>query len=104
MVGVDLDDTERMAANADDVVGTDACAVPVLVPQEAAKLASASIPTPHPQISVQRSVQPEVFESKKVILAPGKHTQEVLKEYGLSEERVRELEAEGIFGKRASKL
>ncbi|KAF5327846.1 hypothetical protein D9619_004961 [Psilocybe cf. subviscida] len=74
--------------------GTDACAVPVLTPQEAAKLAAASIPTPHPEISAQRSVPPDVFESKKVILTPGKHTQEVLKGYGLSEERVRALEAE----------
>lgn len=89
---------------AEYLVGTDACAVPVLTPQEAGKLAAASIPTPHPQISEQRSVPPEVFESKKVILTPGKHTQEVLKEYGLSDERVRELESEGVFGKRASKL
>ncbi|KAF9485195.1 CoA-transferase family III [Pholiota conissans] len=77
--------------------GTDACAVPVLTPQEAAKHSS-SIPLPHPQLLSQANVA-KLFESKDLITQPGAHTEEVLREYGISEARGQSLRKEGVFGK-----
>ncbi|KAJ6619679.1 CoA-transferase family III [Mycena sp. CBHHK59/15] len=89
--------------------GTDACAVPVLTPEEAAVLdpSSSPFPVPHPRVSSSalapiRTIHPEG------ILQAGQHTREVLMtELGLSDVQLEEMEKEGAIGissGRSSKL
>lgn len=80
------------------MTGTDACAVPVLTPREAAKQTSA-IPVPHPRLSAQANL-PEPVDSKNLIIKPGAHMREVLQEYGLdAADRMKLLHKEGVFGR-----
>ncbi|KAF8199554.1 CoA-transferase family III domain-containing protein [Pholiota molesta] len=78
--------------------GTDACAVPVLTPQEAAKRSS-HIPMPHPQLSSQANLIKSSSDSEELITIPGTHTKEVLRAYGIGDARAQWLEEEGVFGK-----
>jgi len=79
--------------------GSDACAVPVLTPTEAASLDSSRshVPKPHPCVS------PETSSIAKVspILLPGQHTQEVLTELGLSKMEQKKLARDGALGAKA---
>lgn len=81
--------------------GTDACAVPVLSPTEAAQFHGSLHPIPHPELSrtSSSSLQDEIK-----ILDPGKHTADILRELGLSEEDTRQLVTEGALGKEAREL
>ncbi|PPQ90997.1 hypothetical protein CVT25_013922 [Psilocybe cyanescens] len=76
--------------------GIDACTVPILTPQEAGQQTS-NIPAFHPQLT-SRMEQEIPGDSKNVIIKPGTHTHAVLREYGLEESRIRELEDAGVLG------
>jgi len=65
--------------------GSDACAVPVLSPKEAAAAASSAIPVPHPTLSVTRSKALDDTE-RFVALAPGQHTGEIIQELGIGDQ------------------
>ncbi|KAL0064813.1 hypothetical protein AAF712_008210 [Marasmius tenuissimus] len=71
---------------------TDACCVPVLSPQEAVERESfPAIPTPHPHIigasdPVQPSSSPDIS-----LLESGQHTDEILREFGVSDSERKEL-------------
>lgn len=77
-------------------IGIDACTVPILTPQEAGQQTS-NIPAFHPQLT-SRMEQEIPGDSKNVIIKPGTHTHAVLREYGLEESRIRELEDAGVLG------
>jgi alpha-methylacyl-CoA racemase len=81
--------------------GTDACAVPVLSPAEAAQLYGSLYPIPHPEFS--RTSPPPLQDGIKT-LDPGKHTADILRELGLSEEYIRQLITEGALGKEVREL
>ncbi|KAF9256331.1 CoA-transferase family III, partial [Marasmius fiardii PR-910] len=69
--------------------GTDACCVPVLTPQEAAERESFhAIPSPHPSIV---GLAPAVSPSKFSFLKAGEHTEEILRELGVSVTERRQL-------------
>lgn len=78
--------------------GTDACAVPVLSPTEAAQLHGSLHPMPHPELS---RISPPSLQDEIKTLNPGKHTVDILRELGLSEVDIRRLVAEGALGKEA---
>ncbi|KAH8831751.1 CoA-transferase family III domain-containing protein [Flagelloscypha sp. PMI_526] len=82
---------------------TDACAVPVLSPEEAASLAlqtyGSPLPIAHPPIS-SKDPFPPAPETPTVIL-PGQDTEEVLSAFGMSPQELRTLQASGAFGKSA---
>ncbi|KAG0694798.1 CoA-transferase family III [Suillus ampliporus] len=82
-------------------LGTDACAVPVLSPTEAAELHGSLHPTPHPELSRAPSLH---LQDEIKTLDPGKHTTEILKELGLSEEEMRQLGIDGALGNEAQEL
>lgn len=79
-------------------LGTDACAVPVLSPTEAAQLHGSLHPMPHPELS---RMSPPPLQDEIKTLNPGKHTVDILRELGLSEEDIRRLVAEGALGREA---
>ncbi|KAG2140068.1 CoA-transferase family III [Suillus clintonianus] len=81
--------------------GTDACAVPVLSPTEAAQLLGSLYPKPHPELS---RTPPLLLQDEIQTLDPGKHTADILKELGLSDEEMRQLVTEGALGKEAREL
>lgn len=81
--------------------GTDACAVPVLSPTEAAQLHGSLYPMPHPALS---RTSPSPLQDEIKTLNPGKHTADILRELGLSEEDMRQLVTEGALGKEAREL
>ncbi|KAG1750182.1 CoA-transferase family III [Suillus lakei] len=81
--------------------GTDACAVPVLSPTEAAQLHGSLHPMPHPELS---RTPPSPLQDEIKTLDPGKHTADILRELGLSEEDMRQLVTEGALGKEAREL
>ncbi|KAG1870633.1 CoA-transferase family III [Suillus subalutaceus] len=81
--------------------GTDACAVPVLSPTEAAQLHGSPYPVPHPALS---RTSPSPLQDEIKTLDPGKHTADILRELGLSEEDMRQLVTEGALGKEAREL
>jgi len=85
--------------------GTDACVLPVLSTDEAAKQTS-EVPAFHPKVAAV-SGNGEVYETKDFYIVPGTHTNDVLQEFGISSERMQKLQKEGVFGsttKSASKL
>jgi alpha-methylacyl-CoA racemase len=51
----------------------------------------------HPQSSHKR------FDTNKIILKPGQHTEELLREAGLSDREIKRLALEGVLGKEAQK-
>ncbi|KAL1712641.1 CoA-transferase family III domain-containing protein [Schizophyllum commune] len=61
--------------------GTDACAVPVLSPQEAARRFTA-VPKPHPSVDEPRFTS----DLSASFVPPGAHTEAILQEYGLTPE------------------
>ncbi|THV03199.1 CoA-transferase family III [Dendrothele bispora CBS 962.96] len=73
---------------------TDACVVPVLTPKEAGTLLGTHIPVPHPTVSGSNKV-----DTSQVNLQRGKHTGEVLREYGLSEKDCKALLRDGAISK-----
>jgi hypothetical protein len=86
--------------------GSDACALPVLTPHEAAALdpSRSCIPTPHPYVSssvkqISAAATDPSFDS--LTLRPGQHTQEVLKELGLSAQERQTLARAGVLGAEA---
>ncbi|KAG5652777.1 hypothetical protein H0H81_003715, partial [Sphagnurus paluster] len=83
---------------------TDACALPVLTPEEArASLPhGAPFPPTHPQIV--GSSHPSVIRSSaaKTVLKTGKHTEEILKELGVSEAEKQKLISDGALEKAGS--
>lgn len=79
------------------LIGTDACAVPVLTPKEAAQRAGNNIPMPHPQLSARANMGAPA-DSKNLLMKPGAHTLEVLQEYGINSDRIKSLHGEGVFG------
>jgi alpha-methylacyl-CoA racemase len=82
---------------------TDSCAVPVLSPSEAAELSSEEAPFPHPSLS--RTCPGRVAEALGHSPLPtGKHTEEILDEFGIVASEKAELAAEGALGAKRSKL
>jgi alpha-methylacyl-CoA racemase len=79
------------------LLGTDACAVPVLTPKEAGKQTS-NIPVTHPQVSDQVQNAGKQPVSKGMVIKSGTHTAEVLQEYGYDAAHVRQLFDEGVVG------
>ncbi|KDR76301.1 hypothetical protein GALMADRAFT_156391 [Galerina marginata CBS 339.88] len=82
--------------------GTDACAVPVLNPQEAATQTS-DIPVFHPQLSNREEKPRNTSEPENIVIKPGAHTYEVLKDFGLEDNRIRQLQDEGVLGKQSQR-
>lgn len=89
-------------------LGTDACVVPVLTPEEAAILASrsstspasvTSSPVPNPAPFLSRTPASVDTSVKSLnLLKPGEHTYEVLRELGIQESEVVALVKEGVVG------
>lgn len=77
--------------------GTDACAVPMLTPSEAALSSydGNSVPSPHPFLSETPAPTPSQHSTP---LRPGKHTQEILGEFGIGDEACRRLVKEEAIG------
>ncbi|TRM64847.1 CoA-transferase family III domain-containing protein [Schizophyllum amplum] len=79
--------------------GSDACAFPVLSPEEAAERFDA-VPTAHPTVVASDSLRsaPELGAS---FILPGTHTDDILKEYGIAPAERYKLLQEGALGGRA---
>lgn len=77
--------------------GTDSCTVPMLTPSEAALSSynGNSVPSPHPFLSETPAPTPT---EQSTPLRPGKHTQEILGEFGIGDEACRRLVKEGAIG------
>ncbi|KAG6888921.1 hypothetical protein C0995_004934 [Termitomyces sp. Mi166 len=77
---------------------TDACALPVLTPEEARASVSSdeSFPAAHPRVL---GSQPVKSPPPMKHLYPGQHNQEILLELGLSDKEIRQLAADGALGK-----
>ncbi|KAJ7127061.1 CoA-transferase family III [Mycena epipterygia] len=89
--------------------GSDACAIPVLTPEEAAALdpSSSAFPVPHPRIVTPRPEMRKEVGSESLALRPGQHTREILAELGLDDVQLEEMVREGaisISKARQSKL
>ncbi|KAH7915624.1 CoA-transferase family III [Hygrophoropsis aurantiaca] len=80
--------------------GSDACAVPVLSPNEAAEITSSKSlqPTLHPELMRTR---PSPHSQAIKLLEPGQHTDDILTELGLSCGERRQLALEGALGTQA---
>jgi len=76
--------------------GTDACTVPMLSPIEAARLSydENPIPFPHPTLS---HTPANIPGNQWAPLRPGRHTQEILGEFGISDDECRNLTKEGAI-------
>ncbi|TFK40292.1 CoA-transferase family III [Crucibulum laeve] len=81
---------------------TEACAVPVLTPREAAA-SNSLVPPAHPQISGRFGVPSSAETSDDFSLQPGLHTDEVLNELGLSKLEREQLGLDGALGHDAQK-
>ncbi|GJJ08200.1 hypothetical protein Clacol_002408 [Clathrus columnatus] len=85
--------------------GVDACALPVLTPSEAAvhSHVSSSVPQPHPILS--RTPAPNSIPNNVSVqkldeissIEPGQHTEEILREIGISAIDIKELESQGAI-------
>ncbi|KAH8118047.1 CoA-transferase family III domain-containing protein [Phellopilus nigrolimitatus] len=82
--------------------GTDACAVPVLSPTEAAQAAGSTIPTPHPMLAGSSQRPSNSVGSGS--LNPGEHTKEILKEMDLPGDELAALVRSGALGNIRTKL
>jgi alpha-methylacyl-CoA racemase len=89
-------------------MGTDACAVPILTPEEAHQLeySKQAFPLPHPKIVGHSSNDSglELVESSTSSLPPGRHTEEILKELGLTKNEYQKLVQDGAIEGSKSKL
>jgi alpha-methylacyl-CoA racemase len=86
------------------ILGTDACAVPVLTPTEAAALdlSPSKFPAPHPKVAgTGNSVN---LGLTSLNLRPGQHTEEVLHELGLSNGERNRLALDGALGEDAQSV
>ncbi|KAF8071702.1 CoA-transferase family III [Lyophyllum atratum] len=90
---------------ADVFQGTDACALPVLSPEEARSSTSPETPFPlaHPQVAGSEPQKSSPGE-KLYLLSPGEHTREVLEELKLTEAEIRQLAIDGAFGEEGSSV
>jgi len=68
--------------------------VPVLTPHEAGEKSS-HIPSFHPVVS---QYTPTESRPKAFTIPPGKHTTDILKDFGYSEDQTRVLQAAGALG------
>jgi len=86
-------------------MGTDACAVPILTPEEANSLQSSpqSFPLPHPRIS-SNNAESNSVDSTSIQLPPGKHTEEILRELGFTNIDYQKLVQDGAIEGFKSKL
>lgn len=83
------------------ITGTDACAVPVLTPAEAAKSSSSSLPAPHPELlQTPALLLPSSARQAQASLnlKPGRHTEEILMELGLTAAQRKLLDKSGALG------
>jgi len=82
---------------------SDACAVPVLTPAEAASIdpTGSTRPVPHPQLSRTPASSPDAGSSSTMILQPGTHNEAILIELGFSAEERDTLVQAGAFGEEA---
>lgn len=78
-------------------LGTNACAVPVLTPKEAATLSD--IPISHPQVSKQPKAR-QYLDPQSIVIQPGLHTDTVLRDFGIDAGRIQVLKDEGVLGTR----
>lgn len=83
---------------------TDSCAVPVLLPSEAARLSSGEVPLPHPSLS--RTYPWGVAEpsSRPPSVPTWEQTERILDEFGIVASEKAALVAEGALGVKRSKL
>jgi len=81
--------------------GTDSCALPVLSATEAAELASGPVPAPHPNLTrtCPESLRSPLPDSLQLSLSPGQHTDEILRELGITAVERRQLVSEGALDK-----
>jgi len=79
-------------------LATEACTVPVLTPQEAAKASKAVLPEAHPKIISHGSPQPSRKPTLPSLLQPGQHTDEILEELGFEKAERDRLRQQGVFG------
>ena len=88
------------------LLGTDACVVPVLTPEEAASLdaSKSPLPRPHPHLSRTPSAEPgpHAFFAQTLQMVPGQHNEEVLRELGTSAEEWKRLVDEGAISKEST--
>jgi len=84
--------------------GTDACIVPVLSPTEASSLAASSLPIPHPHLmrtsprSLQFLPQASAAVQASFHLSPGQHTDDVLRELGVTAKERNRMIKDGALG------
>lgn len=86
--------------------GTDACVLPVLSPKEAAAAQSSPFPQIHPCVDTHdtQCIGSSAPLSKRPIILPsGKDTEEVLREAGLDDQKIRQLALDGVFGEESQK-
>jgi len=76
---------------------TDACAVPVLSPDEARRETTV-VPLPHPQLSNSAKMRHGI-STESPLINRGTHSEEILHDLGIDNERIQELKKEGVFGK-----
>ncbi|KAF5375593.1 hypothetical protein D9757_008505 [Collybiopsis confluens] len=86
-------------------MGTDACAIPVLTPEEAKHLEPSGqlYPSPHPKIASQSQQSPSP-QSNELLLLTGKHNEEILRELGLTNDECLKLIRDGAMEGVKSKL
>ncbi|KAJ4476211.1 CoA-transferase family III domain-containing protein [Lentinula aciculospora] len=85
---------------------TDACAVPILTPEEASQMEESgqSVPLPHPRILSKMNGAAQVIDLVPIELPPGKHTEEILQELGLTDTEYQRLVQDGAIEGTRSKL
>jgi len=84
--------------------GTDSCAVPVLLPSEAARLTSGEVPVPHPSLSRTYPWEAAERASRPLPLSTWEQTEGILDEFGIVASEKAALVAGGALGAKRSKL
>lgn len=74
----------------------------MLSPKEAAAVQGSPIPEFHPHVIRHTQSQPpglrQPINVEDLIIQPGLHTEEVLKEAGLGNQEIKQLALDGVFG------